>query len=443
MSRKKIWGWYFIDWASQPYNTLLITFIFGPYVVSVIGDGSQAQSVWGYGTGLAGMVVALFAPFLGAIADRSSQRIQFMWAFSALYVVGSFMLWFSAPDSFNVWLVMFWFSIGILGMEFIAIFANAMLPDIASREKMGRVSGAGWGFGYVGGVVSLLVMLCFFVEGSGGTTLIGLSPAFGLDPATREGTRAVGPITAIWYIIFIIPFFAWMKDEKKPTALPIKAAARVAWPELKGTLSMLPARPSLFVFLMSSMFCRDAISGMFIFGGVFASGVLGWSITQVGVFGIVAAVSGALFAWLGGKADSRFGPKPVIIFSVLALTFVAFSAVSISKTSVFWVSVAPDSIAPDIVFYIFGAIIGGAGGMMYSAGRTMMIIQSPAGKVTQFFGIYALAGKATSFISPLAIGVVTSLSGSQQIGILPVGVLFIIGLILMKWVKPEGDKKPV
>ncbi|MCW1931470.1 MFS transporter [Pararhodobacter zhoushanensis] len=439
--RNEIWGWWWFDWASQPYNTLLITFIFGPYVVGIVGDGSRAQAIWGYGIGFAGILLALLAPLLGAIADKSGRRMGFIWFFSILYVIGAWGVWFSAPDSFNIWQVMLFFCIGLVGMEFATIFTNAMLPDLAPREELGKVSGSGWAWGYVGGLISLILMLTLLAEGDTGKTLIGIDPLFGLDAAAREGTRSVGPLTAIWYIVFMIPFFLWVREPKKPGAVSIGAAISGAWPELKATLASLPKNRSLFAFLGSSMLYRDALNGVYTFGGIYAAGVLGWSVVSVGIFGILAATTGAVFAWLGGKADSRWGPKPVILFNVIVLAVVALAIVFVSRTSVFGVAVGPESNLPDISFYILGAIIGAGGGSLQSASRTMMVRQGDEEKMTEGFGLYALSGKATAFLAPLSIGIVTDITGSQQYGILPVAALFCIGLILLLFVNPEGSKR--
>ncbi|WP_068296114.1 MFS transporter [Pararhodobacter sp. CCB-MM2] len=439
-AKKRIWGWWWFDWASQPYNTLLITFIFGPYVVGVVGDGSRAQAIWGYGIGFAGILLAILAPLLGAVADRSGKRMGFIWFFSALYVIGAWGVWYSAPADFNIWYVMAMFCIGLIGMEFATIFTNAMLPDLAPREELGKVSGSGWAWGYVGGLIALILMLTLLAEGSNGKTLIGIDPILGLDAATREGTRSVGPLTAIWYVVFMIPFFVWVREPRKPGAVSIGTAISEAWPELKATLAGLPKNRSLFAFLGSSMFYRDALNGVYTFGGIYAAGVLGWSVVQVGIFGILAAFTGALFAFLGGKADSKFGPKPVIVFNVVALALTALAIVFVSRNSVFGMPVAADSGLPDILFYILGAIVGAAGGAMQSASRTMMVRQGGAEKMTEGFGLYALSGKATAFLAPLSIGIVTDLSDSQQIGILPVVVLFILGLLLLAFVHPEGSQ---
>ncbi len=193
--RKRIWGWFFFDWASQPYNTLLLTFIFAPYVKELIGDGVAAQAVWGYGIGAAGVLVALAAPLLGAVADRTGprMRLNFVWIFSTLYVLGAWNLWSAAPGDFRLWAVMGWFALGLIGMEMATIFVNAMLPDLAPRAQLGRISGNGWAFGYLGGLAALILTLALLAEsGDSGRTLIGIAPVLGLDPEAREGTRAVG-----------------------------------------------------------------------------------------------------------------------------------------------------------------------------------------------------------------------------------------------------------
>ena len=331
------------------------------------------------------------------------------------------------------------FAIGMVGMEFATIFTNAMLPDLGDEKEIGKISGSGWAFGYMGGLVALIIMLALLAEGATGKTMIGLSPLFGLDAAAREGTRSVGPLTAIWYIVFMIPFFLWVKEPPQKKGIGIMAAVRTAWPDLRASLYGLPKQRSLFAYLGSSMFYRDALNGMYVFGGIYAVGVLEWQVTQVGVFGILASLTGALFAWLGGKADSRFGPKPVITVCVLVLTAVAIGVIMVSRTSVFGIPVEPTSNLPDIAFYVLGALIGAAGGALQSASRSMMVRQSDPERMTEAFGLYALSGKATSFLAPLLIGFVTDITGSQQLGITPLVGLFLIGLVLLLWVKPQGD----
>jgi UMF1 family MFS transporter len=437
-AKKRIWGWYFFDWASQPYNTLLLTFIFGPYITSVIGDGTATQAIWGYGIAAAGVIIAVFSPVLGAIADNARGRMPFIWLFSAMYVIGAWGLWLAHPETMNIWTVMIFFGIGLIGMEFATNFTNALMPDLGEASDMGRISGSGWAFGYIGGVLALILMLALFDDTNAGKTMLGLDPVLGLDPAEREGTRAVGPLTAVWYALFMVPFFLWVKEPKRK-GLPVAQAARQALPDLKQTLRALPGRKSLFAYLMSSMFYRDALNGMYTFGGIYAAGMLGWTPTQMGIFGILAALTGALFAWIGGRADSARGPKPVIRICLVVLTLVAVGIVFVSREQVFLMPVGPDSALPDIAFYVLGALIGAAGGALQSSSRTMMIRQADPDRMNEAFGLFALTGKATSFLAPLLIAVTTDISGSQRIGITPLIALFLVGLFLLAWVKPNGD----
>ena len=439
--QRRIWGWFFFDWASQPYATLLITFIFAPYVKELMGDGADAQTAWAFGVGAAGLILAVMAPVLGAMADHSGNRLDWIKGFSMMYVAGAFGLWWAVPGDFNLIAILTCFVIGMVGMEFATIFTNSMLPDLGTKEEIGRISGNGWAFGYLGGLSALVIMLLFFAESADtGKTIIGLDPAFGFDAAKREGTRFVGPLTGFWYILFMVPFFMWVTEPAPKPKEP--GAVRRALKSVVTTVSNLPRTPSLFAFLGASMFYRDALNGMYFFGGIYAAGVLEWSVVDTGIFGILAIISGALFAWLGGRADERYGPKPVIVGSILALTFVAVSIVFVSRSSVYGIPVSARSFAPDLIFYAFGAIIGAAGGVIQSASRTMMVRQARPGHMAEAFGLYGLAGKATSFVAPVAIGVVTALSHSQQIGVTPLIGLFLIGLLLLVWVKPEGDRVP-
>lgn len=449
-AKKRIWGWYFFDWASQPYNTLLLTFIFSPYFAEVArahyastgmepaAAAAQAQATWGYGQTIAGLMIALLAPVLGAIADGSGRRMVWIWVFSLCYVVGAWGLWYLAPTAPDLTLAIAFFGLGLIGMEFATIFTNSLMPSLATQEEMGKVSGSGFAFGYTGGIVSLVIMLLLLAEnGQTGKTLIGLDPLFGLDAAAREGTRAVGPFTALWYALFMIPFFLWVK-EPKPTG-----TGRSLWQSLADLLALLrslPSRQSLFAYLGSSMFYRDALNALYGFGGVYASGVLGWSVTQIGVFGIIGALSGAIATWIGGRIDALRGPKPVIVASVWMLILVCAVIVGMSREQIFGIALHAGSSIPDIVMYACGMLIGAAGGTVQAASRTMMVFHTTPERATEAFGLYALSGKATSFIAPFAIAIASDLSGSQRIGVAPLIGLFLIALILLIWVKPNGEQ---
>ncbi len=448
--RKRIWGWYFFDWASQPYNTLMLTFIFGPYFaqtaaahlmstgMSEAAAEAQAQAWWGYGLTVSGLSIAFLAPVLGSIADSTGRRMPWIWLFSLLYFVGSFGTWWSAPDSFMPVLALFFFGIGLIGMEFATIFTNSFLPSMGPKEELGRISGSGWAFGYVGGVVALIAMLMLFQAGGNGRTMAGLEPLFGLDTGTKADTRIVGPFTAIWFAVFMVPFFLWVRETSpSEPRLPYRFGKGLS--ELVETLRNLPGNPSLLAYLGSSMFYRDALNGMYTFGGIYALGVLNWSIIQIGVFGIIAAISGAVFCWIGGYIDRALGPKPVITMCCFILMFTAILIISLSPTSVFGIPIAEGSSLPDQLFYVAGMLIGAGGGVLQSASRNMLTRQGNPERMTEAFGLYALSGKATSFLAPALIAVTSDITGSQRLGVTPLIGLFAIGLVLLWWVKPDGE----
>ncbi|MFB2530616.1 MFS transporter [Paracoccus sp. p3-h83] len=447
-AKKRIWGWYFFDWASQPYNTLVLTFIFGPYFAEVArahfaaqgmeaaAAGAAAQSAWGWGLTASGIIIAILAPLLGAVADQSGRRMVWIWIFSVFYVVGSLGLWWLVPVQPPLMSVVILFGIGLIGMEFTTIFTNALLPDLAEDEQLGGISGSGFAFGYAGGVVSLAIMLALFAEsGVTGKTLIGLDPILGLDATAREGTRFVGPFSAIWYVVFMIPFFLWVR-EPRSTRAPVDLGR--AWRDLMALLRSLPGRRSLSAYLGSSMLFRDALNGLYAFGGVYASGVLGWSVIQIGIFGVISAVAAAIVSWIGGRADRRYGPKPVLIATVLALIAVCTVIVGMTPASVWGVPISPAT--ANAIFYACGVVIGGAGGSLQSASRTMMVRHTTPDRATEAFGLYALSGKATAFLAPALIAGVTAITSSQRLGISPLIGLFILSLVLLIWVKPQGDR---
>lgn len=437
-NRKSIWGWYFYDWASQPYNTLLITFIFGPYFTSAVAANSvDGQTMWATMTAIAGLFLAFASPLFGAVADSAGPRKPWIFLFSIMYVAGAAYLWNATPNMANVTMVLLMFAIGMIGMELSQTFVNSMLPSLAPRSEIGRISGSGWAFGYLGGVISLFIMLLLFAENDAGVTFIGIPPIFGLDAAAREGTRFVGILTAAWFFIFMIPFFLWVKDE--PRREKIGNAVSKGLSELVTTLRNLPQRRSLALYLLSSMFYRDALIGLYAFGGIYASGVLEWSIVQIGIFGIVAAITGAIFCYIGGFVDQAIGPKKVIAISVSVLILVSILIVGLSRDAIFGIAVAPDSTLPDSLFIFAGACIGAAGGVLQASSRTFLVDQADPERMTEAFGLYALTGKASAFLAPTLIAVFTSLSGSQRLGVSPVIGLFAIGLILLFWVRSAEE----
>ncbi len=453
-SKKGIWGWMLFDWAQQPYHTLIITFVFAPYFAAhVASDPATGQSMWGYAAGIGGLLIALASPVLGAIADATGPRKPWIIGFSILGIIGCWMLWFATPGLQHFGFIMFALVLALIGMEFAAVFNNAMMPTLVPRAELGRLSGTAWGLGYLGGLVTLVIVLGLLAGQPGsGKTLFGLTPLFGLDPAMHEGDRISGPLTAVWYAVFILPMLLWTPDILRKGNTQGAVARGLS--ELKQTLVTLPKQKSYFSFLMSSMIYRDALNALYSFGGIYAAGVLGWSIIQIGTFGILANLTGALGAWIGGLADQKFGPKPVVSVSIIILTLCCLVIISTTKTDVLFMNMAgPDGTTnvPNIVFYIAGALLGAAGGSVQAASRTLLVDQVEPDKVTEAFGLYALSGRATSFLAPLSIAFATSyfagLAGwsaedAQRVGVMPIVILFLIGLFLLPWVKSRPYTQP-
>ena len=449
--RKRIWGWMVFDLAQQPYATLGLTFIFSPYFADVASGvfqaqgaspeqaGARAQSLWGTAQTLAGLVIALTAPLLGAYADASGRKLPWIAAFSALFIPCAWSLWFLHPDGTHLLPVLFLFWLGFIAGESALNINNAQLPSLAPPERIGRISGSGAALGYWGGVVALFAMLLFLAENDAGRTLLGRPPALGLDPAAREGTRSVGPFIAIWFALAIVPFFLWVRDTPSPARRPPLAEV---WSNLKATLRDTARRKSLRSFLLASMLYRDGLGALYSFGGIYATLVLGWSIIQIGVFGIVAAVAAAIITWAGGLADQRLGPKPVILASCWALIAVCTVIVGVSRETIFGLPLPEGSRLPDTLFYLCGALIGGAGGAIYSASRTLMVRHADPHRAGEAFGLFALTGRATAFLAPALIAAATTITGSTQLGFVPVILLFLLALWLLASVRPQGDRAP-
>lgn len=447
--RRRIWGWMFFDWAQQPYFTLGLTFTFSPFFAVVAARwyeaqgataeaaGAQAQSLWSLGQTIAGVVIALTAPFIGAWADASGRKLGWIGLFSLVYIVCATSLWFLMPDGTGLFTVLILFWIGFIAAESGLNINNAMLPSLGDDREIGRISGSAAAFGYWGGVLALAIVLCLF-DDSRGKTLIGIDPLFGLDPALNEGTRSVGPFIAVWCALFMIPFFLWSRDSRAPATRRASPAEIVRG--LGDTVREVFRRRSLGNFLLGSMLYRDAMNAIYAFGGIYAALVLDWTTMQIGIFGIVAAIAAAILTWIGGLVDQRLGPKPVIVACCWVLIVVSSVIVGMSRESLFGIALAPGSSLPDIIFFVCGGLLGGAGGAIYSASRTMMVRHSHPDRPAEAFGLFALTGRATAFLAPALITLFTTLTGSNQLGFLPVIALFLIGLFLLRFVDKNGDR---
>src|SRR5882757_6300149 len=336
--RSAVISWIFFDWAAQPYFTLITTFVFAPYFASFVApDPASGQALWGFATAAAGLMIALMSPVLGAIADASGQRKPWIAGFGVLLVIGSGLMWFGKPgDPGVIPPLLLAYAIASVGVEFATVFNNAMMPTLVPPDKIGRLSGTGWATGYIGGILSLVLVLGFLAADPGnGRTLFGLTPLFGLDPVTHQGDRITGPLTGIWFIIFVTPMFLFTPDY--PAKLPVRAALREGLTGLRQTLGELPKQKAMATFLLANMIYTDGLVSLFAFGGIYAAGTFGWHTIQIGTFGIILAIAGTFGAWLGGHLDDRLGPKRVIAGSMLILLLAITAILLVDKDSILFV----------------------------------------------------------------------------------------------------------
>jgi len=305
------------------------------------------------------------------------------------------------------------------------------------------LSGTGWATGYMGGIVSLVLVLGFLAANpESGRTLFGFAPLFGLDPVSHQGDRITGPLTAVWFVIFVLPMFFLTPDY--PAKRPVRTALRAGLIELKQTLGELPKQKSMATFLLANMIYTDGLVSLFAFGGIYAAGTFGWHTIQIGTFGIILAIAGTLGAWLGGKFDDAFGPKRVIAGSMMVLLAAVIAILLVDKDSIFFIKVAPPvpggalfAGASERAYLVLGCMIGAAGGPLQAAARTLLIRLAPKDRIAQYFGLFALTGKVTSFIGPLLIGAVTAVTASQKAGMAVLVVFFVTGMVLLMMVKEE------
>jgi UMF1 family MFS transporter len=441
--RSAVVGWMLFDWAAQPYFTLITTFVFAPYFAThVAANPASGQSLWGFATAAAGLLIALASPVLGAIADASGRRKPWIAVFGALLVIGAGLMWIGKPGDPSVILpLLIAYGVATVGVEFATVFNNAMMPSLVPPDRIGRLSGSGWALGYVGGILSLILVLGFLAaDPQNGRTLFGLTPLFGLDPVSHQGDRITGPLTGLWFVIFVLPMFLLTPDF--PPRLSVREALREGLTDLRDTLRELPKQRSMAAFLIANMVYTDGLVSLFAFGGIYAAGTFGWHTIQIGTFGILLAIAGTFGAWLGGKLDDRLGPKRVIAGSMLILLTSIILILLVDRDSILFIKVAPPvpggglfAAPAEQVYLALGCLIGMAGGPLQAASRTLLIRMAPKDRIAQYFGLFALTGKVTSFVGPLLVGIVTAITASQKAGMAVLVVFFLAGLALLSRVR--------
>jgi MFS transporter, UMF1 family len=443
-----LFGWVLFDWATQPFYTLVVTFLFAPYFVNgFMDDPARGSSLWAYATGIAELIAAALAPVLGAIADEGTRRKPWIVAFSVLLFAGLCGLWFAIPGEIGLApLVLISFGLATIGAELATVFTNAMMPSLVGNRRLGTLSGVGWATGYVGGLVSLALIAGLIVaDPHTGKTLLGVPPIVPLDPVTREGDRLVGPFSAVWFLVFVLPLFLFTPDRQSK---PLKTdAVRAGLSQLiRSVRDLVRHHFENAKFLLARMLYADGLGAVFAFGGIYAGTVFGWGATELGLLGIILTITGTFGAALGGLLDDRKGSKVVIAATLLLFIMSSIGVLSVDHDHVLFVlpvepkapGSAPFSSVGEQVYLAFAMLIGIASGPIQSSSRTLLARMCPPDKVTEFFGFFSFSGKITAFAAPLAIGAITHATGSQRVGIAMSLVFLIAGLLLLLRVKHDG-----
>lgn len=404
------------DWGTQPFNTVITTFVFSVYLTSsAFGSENYTSKRLAIATAIAGLFVALLAPVLGQNSDRSGRTVRNLriqtWALAAL----SASLYFVKPEPAYLWLGLILLGVGSIISEIAGVNYNATIDQVANQQTVGRVSGFGWGMGYLGGILVLLLMVAIF--------------SADID---SDGIRLTMILCGAWTMIFTIPAFLVLKDKPRPPApaVGIVRSYQLVWASIRGLWQT--SRHTVF-FLMASALFRDGLAGVFAFGAVLAAGTFKLSAGEVIIFGAVANILAGLSTMAFGVLDDWLGPKRVIMISLGALVVLGLAIFVLHSggKSVFWT---------------LGLAMTAFVGPAQAASRSFLARVIPEGKNGEIFGLYATTGRVVSFLSPAAFAAfivigewVTGQDNTQYWGILGIALVLTAGLAVMIPVKEHTE----
>lgn len=430
--RRQVVSWALWDWATQPFNSVILTFVFTalylvtdvflPADVAGLADDDPLKvraiadlaSGLGLTTGIAGLAIALLAPVLGQRADGTGRRKFWVLVYTAALVIVTALLFFTQAEPSFFWYGAWLIAIGSVFGELAGVNYNAILVQVSTRQTVGKVSGLGWGLGYIGGIVALVIVVASQFAG-----WFGMSQA-ALDDGLNFRLVAVG--CALWTIIFTIPFILNVPEFPETSKGP-KVGFFASYGVLVRDIRKLyrESRPT-FWFLLASAVYRDGLAGVFAFGAVIASAVFGFEFLQVVVFGIAANLVAGISTIIAGRFDDIFGARAVIVTALVGLV--------VSGLAVFLLADQGD-----IVFWVGGLLLCAFVGPAQASSRSLLARVTPAGREGEIFGLYATTGRAASFISPLLWAGLIALFGATVWGILGIVLVLAVGLVLLLLVK--------
>lgn len=413
-SKIDLFFWALYDWASSAFASLIQTFVFASYFTSSVASNEIKGSYeWGFALGLSGIIIAIGGPILGAIADHKGNRKGWMSIFYLLCLISTALLWYVKPESSYVPIALILVSLGTIGSEFAFIFYNATLPDLVPKKNIGTWSGIGWGMGYFGGMMCLVLALLAFINQQQSWWM--------LNESSAEPVRAVFLLTAAWYGLFALPFFIFTPspEGKKQT---LSNAISLGLNQLKNSIKEIHHYRHLVRFLIARMIYTDGLTTLFLFGGVYAAGTFHMTPHEVLLFAIALNVTAGLGAFAFAWMDDFIGSRTVIIISLICLTIVTAVLLSVESINMFWT---------------FGILLGVFVGPLQSSSRALMAKVTPKEKQNQMFGLFAFSGKATGFLGPLFVSFMTYMTSSQREGISILIPFFLCGLLLILKVPSE------
>jgi len=405
-------AWCLYDWANSAFPTVIVTFVFSSYFAGAVASTPEAgTAAWGQAVSISALLIGLLSPIAGAIADATGRRKPWLFAFSATCALTTAALWFVRPDPSDVPLALILFVLANAAFEIGTVFYNAMLPALVPPDRIGRLSGLGWGIGYAGGLVCLIVVLLVLVQAN--------PPPFGLDKGTAEHVRASAPLTALWFVLFAAPIFLFTPDVP-PTGLGFVTAARQGIVTLARTFVEVRKYRNIARFLVAQLLYIDGLNTLFAFGGIYAAGTFGMTTAEIIQFGIVLNVAAGLgaagFAWI----DDWIGAKKTVLIALVCMMAIGVPLLLVQTKLGFWLLAVP-----------LGIFFGPA----QAASRSLMGRLAPANLRGEMFGLFALSGRITAFLGPATLAWATDRFSSQRAGMATVLVFLLAGFLLLIPVK--------
>ncbi len=411
MNIARIIAWGSYDWASAAFSIIVTTFIFATYFTKQVAANEIIGTYqWANASAIAGILVAISGPIFGAIADHSGNLKRWLFIFTYLCILFTALLWFVYPHS-SVLYALTCVVIATTCLEIGLIFYNSFLPHISPPDYIGRISGWAWGMGYIGGIVSLSIVLFVFIKPT---------PIW-LDTSTDQQVRICALLTAAWFGLFSLPIFIFVPD-KPSTGLPLLQATKKGLKDLYSTLRSLPKQTNLLLYLIAHLIYTDGLNTLFAFGGIYAAGTFGMNLSEVILFGITMNISAGIGAIGLAWVDDWIGSKPTILISLIFLTILCIPLLIVKSATHFWI------FALTLCLFV---------GPVQAASRSLMARIIPIKKSTEMFGLYAFSGRITSFIGPWLLGWTTFVFNSQRFGMGTIVLFFLFGGILMCFVKEK------